>query len=87
MGATATALSSVCLAVIGYVEGEGATQLATLPDNLWKLFCLVPVLGMVLAMPIFLKYKLNDKDVAIMAKCNSGVITREEAEATLSRKY
>ena len=87
MGATATALSSVCLAVIGYVEGEGATQLATLPDNLWKLFCLVPVLGMVLAMPIFLKYKLNDKDVAIMAKCNSGVITREDAEATLSRKY
>ena len=63
------------------------TQLATLPDNLWKLFCLVPVLGLVIAMPIFLKYKLNDKDVAIMAKCNSGVITREEAEAALSRKY
>ena len=30
---------------------------------------------------------LNDKDVQIMAKCNSGEITREEAEKQLSRKY
>ena len=36
---------------------------------------------------IYLGYKLNDKDVQIMAKCNSGAITREEAEALLSRKY
>lgn len=32
-------------------------------------------------------YKLRSKDVAIMAKCNAGEITREEAEAQLSRKY
>ena len=36
---------------------------------------------------IYLGYKLNDKDVQIMAKCNSGASTREEAEALLSRKY
>ena len=35
----------------------------------------------------YLGYKLNDKDVQIMAKCNSGAITREEADALLSRKY
>ena len=35
----------------------------------------------------YLFYKLNDKDVQIMAKCNSGEITREEAERQLSRKY
>ena len=35
----------------------------------------------------YLFYKLNDKDVQIMAKCNSGEITREEAEKLLSRKY
>ena len=32
-------------------------------------------------------YKLRDKDVRIMAKCNFGEITHEEAEAQLSRKY
>jgi hypothetical protein len=34
-----------------------------------------------------LGYKLNNKDVQIMTKCNSGEITREEAEKLLSRKY
>ncbi len=87
MQATAMALSSVCLAMIGYVEGEGATQLASLPDRLWALYCLVPVIGAVIALPVFCKYKLHDKDVDIMAQCNSGVITREEAEAKLSQKY
>ena len=32
-------------------------------------------------------YKLKDKDVELMAKCNAGEITREEAESLLSRKY
>ena len=32
-------------------------------------------------------YKLKDADVALMAKCNAGEITREECEAQLSNKY
>ena len=32
-------------------------------------------------------YKLRDKDVELMAKCNAGEITREECEAQLSRRY
>ena len=51
------------------------------------MYALVPVIGMVISTFFYLGYKLNDKDVQIMAKCNSGEITREEAEALLSRKY
>ena len=50
-------------------------------------YALVPVIGMVISTFFYLGYKLNDKDVQIMAKCNSGEISREEAEALLSRKY
>jgi hypothetical protein len=32
-------------------------------------------------------YKLRDRDVQIMARYNQGQISREEAEASLSRKY
>ena len=32
-------------------------------------------------------YKLRSKDVAVMAKCNAGELTREQAESMLSRKY
>ena len=32
-------------------------------------------------------YKLRSKDVAIMAKYNAGELTREEADAMMSRKY
>ena len=32
-------------------------------------------------------YKLRSKDVAIMARYNAGEITREEADALMSRKY
>ena len=42
---------------------------------------------MIISTFFYLGYKLNDKDVQIMAKCNSGEITRAEAEAQLSRKY
>lgn len=87
MGAGATALSSVCLALVGYVEGEGAVQPATLPGHVWALYCLVPVLGLIIALPIFRMYKLRDKDIFAMAKCNEGLISREEAEASMSRKY
>ena len=59
----------------------------TATNGLWFVYALVPVIGMVISTFFYLAYKLNDKDVQIMAKCNAGEITREEAESLLSRKY
>ena len=56
-------------------------------EGLWIVYALVPVIGMIISTFFYLGYKLNDKDVQIMARCNAGEITREEAEALLSRKY
>ena len=56
-------------------------------EGLWMVYILVPLIGSTIGFIIHSFYKLNDKDVQIMAKCNSGEITREEAERQLSGKY
>lgn len=55
--------------------------------GLWFTYTLVPAIGSALALIPLLFYKLRDKDVRVMAQYNSGEITREAAEALLSRKY
>ena len=55
--------------------------------GLWIVYALIPTIGLAIAGIFYLCYKLNDRDVQIMSKCNSGEITREEAEKLLSRKY
>ena len=62
-------------------------QSAQAINGLWIVYALIPTIGLAIAGIFYLFYKLNDKDVQIMAKCNSGEITREEAEKLLSRKY
>ncbi len=97
---TAAVSSSLALALLGLfswisVEAESFEALAALnvqqsPQalaGLWAVYALVPVIGLMISAVCYLGYKLNDKDVQIMARCNSGQITREEAEARLSRKY
>ena len=69
------------LAALGIRQSDAALH------GLWFVYALVPVIGMSLSAVCYLFYKLNDKDVQIMASCNAGQITREEAEARLSRKY
>ncbi len=69
------------------LEALGIQQSAAGLNGLWIVYALVPVIGMIISTVFYLFYKLNDKDVQIMAKCNSGEITREEAEKLLSRKY
>ena len=77
------------------MEAESFEQLAAMNiqqspaalNGLWIVYALVPVIGMIISTFFYLGYKLNDKDVQIMAKCNSGEITRQEAEAQLSRTY
>ena len=56
-------------------------------DVLWFSYVMIPAIGCFIAYLIWKFYKLNDKDVQIMTDCNTGKITREEAESLLSRKY
>ena len=96
-GAVSSALALFLLGLFSWqtVEADSFEKLAELNiqqsdpalQGLWIVYALVPVIGMVISTFFYLGYKLNDKDVQIMAKCNSGEITREEAEAQLSRKY
>ena len=96
-GAVSSALAIFLLGLFSWVsvEAESFKELAEMgieqpPEalkGLWIVYALVPVIGMMISTVFYLFYKLNDKDVQIMAKCNSGEITREEAEKLLSRKY
>ena len=96
-GAISSSLALFLLGLFSWVTVEaesfaelqelGIQQSAEALNGLWIVYALVPVIGMILSAVCFLFYKLNDKDVQIMAKCNSGEITRTEAEQRLSRKY
>ena len=96
-GAVSSALALFLLGLFNWISVEaesfeqlaamGIQQSATALNGLWIVYALVPVIGMIISTFFYLGYKLNDKDVQIMAKCNSGEITREEAEKLLSRKY
>ncbi len=96
-GALSSALGIAMLGLFHWVtvEAESFKDLADLNiqqpaealSGLWIVYALVPTIGMLISTFFFLAYKLNDKDVQIMAKCNSGQISRAEAEAQLSRKY
>lgn len=96
-GAISSSLAMILLGLFDWisVEAENFAELAALGveqsaralNGLWIVYALVPVIGMIISTFFYLGYKLNDQDVQIMAKCNSGEITREEAEAQLSRKY
>ena len=96
-GAVSSSLALFLLGLFGWisVEAESFEQLAAMNiqqspaalNGLWIVYALVPVIGMIISTFFYLGYKLNDKDVQIMAKCNSGEISRAEAEALLSRKY
>lgn len=69
------------------LAASGITQTPEAIRGLWLTYALVPIIGYVISMAFYVFYKLNDKDVEIMAKANSGEITKEEAEKQLSRKY
>ena len=64
-----------------------AQQTSKALDGLWFTYNIVPIIGIVIALIIWSFYKLNDKDVQIMADCNVGKISKDEADKLLSRKY
>ena len=77
------------------VEAESFEELAALNvpqtqnalDSLWIIYMLIPAIGTLLSIVVMAFYSLKESDVKLMAKCNSGEITREACEAQLSRKY
>lgn len=70
------------------LAAQGVTQTETALNALWNLGYLIPAVGYIIAaVLLYVWYNLKDKDADLMAKCNAGVITREECEAQLSRKY
>lgn len=56
-------------------------------DGIWFAYNIFPIFGLAIACVIWYFYRLNDKDVQLMADYNRGEITRAEAESKLSRKY
>lgn len=77
-----------CLASVGFVEGEGQIQTASVANGVWGLFCLFPAAGFLIALLILVPfYKLRTKDVMVMALYNNGDITKEEADAVLKEKF
>lgn len=69
------------------LEESGVVQSSHALDSLWFFYAFVPTIGCILAWIVWEFYRLKDKDVQIMADCNSGLITREEAEEKISKKY
>ena len=86
-GAIATGVSVFALTLIGFREGEGVVQAAGFADKLWTFSCLGSIIGGICTLLILRFYKLNDHDVQLMAKCNNGEISREEAEAQMINQY
>ena len=98
-GAISGALSLFMLGIpaVGWVNVEaenfeqlermGVTQTSEALDAFWLIYALIPAIGYLVSYIIWRFYKLNDKDVQIMARCNAGEITKEEATEQLSRKY
>lgn len=84
MNAVPGAIAMFILGAFGFVSGEGAVQPPSAISAIWMLFILSPVVGAVVSLPIFAKYKLRDKTVQIMAAANSGEISRDEAQAQLA---
>ncbi len=64
-----------------------AQQTSEALDGLWFTYNIVPIIGLVIALIIWSFYNLNDKDAQVMADCNVGKITKDEAEKLLSKKY
>jgi glycoside/pentoside/hexuronide:cation symporter, GPH family len=84
--ALATSFGAFALSFIGFVSFEGAVQPTGFEDQLWFIMNIIPVAGALLSLPILWQYKLRDKYVSIMSDCNTGKISREEAEVLLAGK-
>lgn len=82
-GAMSGALGLYILAAVGFAEGS-AVQSVEAMDTIWGLLTLLPAFGIIIQIVILLIfYKLRDKDVQTMTKCNCGEISNQEARETI----
>ncbi|MBP3324206.1 MAG: MFS transporter [Clostridia bacterium] len=97
-GAFSTALGTFLLSLTSFVlvEAESIADLAAsgvvqTQQAITEMFLVTTLPGMISSAIAYVLllcfYKLRSKDVEIMTKCNRGEITKEEAEAQLSREY
>ena len=82
------AVGMFILGAYGFVAGEGAMQSIETISGIWRMYTILPLITGVLAMLVLIIfYKLPQRDVAIMVRFNKGELSRQEAEAQLSKKY
>lgn len=97
-GAVASALGAFLLSLtsfvlveadsIGALAASGFTQTQQAITEMWLVTQLPGLIATGITYTVLICfYKLRSKDVAIMARYNAGEITREEADALMSRKY
>ena len=77
----------------GAVKVESFADLATIDavsmqtegaiNGLWFTYNVVPVIGLIIALAIWSLYKLQDKQVQIMADCNAGKLSKKKAREML----
>ena len=85
--ALAGAIAMFLLGAIGFVSGDGVTQTVEVVRGIWFLYAFCPVIGAVISVIMMLiLYKLRDHEINLIKKVNIGEMSREEAEASFSRR-
>ncbi len=87
LGLKSTGWISVEVENFQELSSSGITQSEHALDVLWFVYVMVPAIGCLIGLIIWKFYKLNDKDVQIMADCNANKISRDDAVKLLSREY
>jgi glycoside/pentoside/hexuronide:cation symporter, GPH family len=67
-GGLSAALAMFILSLYGFAEGAGAVQAPTAINGSWFLILIFPAVGAHVSLPVFLKSRLLEKDVEIMAQ-------------------
>ncbi|MDR1532179.1 MAG: glycoside-pentoside-hexuronide (GPH):cation symporter [Clostridiales bacterium] len=80
-------LAMLIIGLFGFVAGENAVQPQSALEGIWLSLTLFPSIGAAISVAALWFYKLRDKDVQVMARYNSGEISKEEAERVLSKRY
>lgn len=81
------AITMFGLSMAGFISGSDTVQTPAAIQSTWWMVSIVPAIGAALSLIFFFRYKLRDKDVQIMARANSGEISRAEAEQQLGGRY
>lgn len=56
-------------------------------QTLWVVYALIPTIGNIISVICMCFYNLKDKDAQLMANCNAGLISKDEAKMLLTRSY